>query len=83
MNASTRHATRQEAYWIPQRLVQGKPRHFMRWTFRQRKVFALVDGKRTISQIARLLSTSPTTVVETLYELQFMRKVAQEQILYV
>ena len=48
----------QEQQWIPQRLVQTLPSQFLLWTFVQRKVFALVDGKRTITQIAWLLSVS-------------------------
>lgn len=62
-------------YCIPQRLVQYQPHQFILWTFMQRKVFALVDGKRTVLQIAQLLSTSLSKVTKTLHELQAMQMV--------
>ena len=64
-------------YWTPRRLVQQQPREFISWTFMQRKVFALVDGKRTVLQIAQLLSTSLDTVTKALHELQAMQMITQ------
>ena len=65
-------------FWTPQRLVPYQPQHFHLWTFRQRTVFALVDGKRTVVQIAQMLSTSQNTVTQTLHELHNMRMVTKE-----
>ena len=67
-----------EHLWIPQRLMQAQPRQFLLWTFRQRTVFALVDGKRNTVQIARLLSISPTKVLQTLRQLQDVYMIAKE-----
>lgn len=64
-------------YCIPQRLMQYQPRQFILWAFMQRKVFALVDGKRTVLHIAQLLSTSLSRVTETLHELQDMQVITQ------
>ncbi len=68
----------QEQHWIPQRLIQTLPSQFLLWTFVQRKVFALVDGKRTIMQIAWLLSISPSKATKTLRELQDMGMIRKE-----
>ncbi len=68
----------QEQQWIPQRLVPSLPSQFLLWTFLQRKVFALVDGKRTITQIAQLLSISPFKATKTLRELQDMGMIMDE-----
>ena len=62
----------QELQWVPQRLIQALPSQFLLWTFVQRKVFALVDGKRTVTHIAWLLSISHFKVEKTLCELQNM-----------
>ena len=64
--------------WTPQRRVSSQPQHFHRWTFRQRTVFALVDGKRSVAYIAHMLSTSQETVLQTLHELHLMRMVTKE-----
>ena len=64
-------------YWTPRRLVQHQPHDFLAWTFMQRKVFALVDGKRTVLQIAQLLSTSLDKVTKALHELQKMHMITQ------
>ncbi len=64
-------------YWTPRRLVQHRPHDFLAWTFMQRKVFALVDGKRTILHIAQLLSTSLNAVTRVLHELQAMKMITQ------
>ncbi len=60
-------------YWTPRRLVQQQPHDFLTWSFMQRKVFALVDGKRTVLHIAQLLSTSLDTVTRALHELRAMK----------
>ena len=65
-------------FWIPQRLMPYQPQHFNLWTFRQRTVFALVDGKRTVVQIAQMLSTSQDTVMQTLHGLHDMGMVTKE-----
>lgn len=67
-----------EYQWVPQRLVQAIPSQFLLWTFVQRKVFALVDGKRTVIQITRMLSTSHFKVTKTLRELQDMGMIRKE-----
>ena len=66
------------AHWTPQRLVPYQPQHFHLWTFRQRTVFALVDGRRTGAHIAQMLSTSKETVIQTLHELHIMGMVTKE-----
>ncbi len=68
-----------EQQWIPQRLVQRLPPHFLLWTFRQRTVFALVDGERSTTYIAHMLSTSHNTVIQTHHELQELGMVAKEK----
>ena len=65
-------------FWIPQRLMPYQPQHFNLWTFRQRTVFALVDGKRTVAHIAHMLSTSQETVMQTLHELHIVGMVTKE-----
>jgi len=72
------HPSLVEQPWIPQRLVQAQPHHFLRWTFLQRKVFALTDGARTTHSIAWMLSTSPKRVTQTLRQLQAMGMIARE-----
>ena len=67
-----------DPFWIPQRLVPYQPQHFHLWTFRQRTVFALVDGKRTVAYIAHMLSTSQDMVAQTLHELYNMGMVTKE-----
>ena len=67
-----------DPFWIPQRQVLHQPQHFHLWTFRQRTVFALVDGKRTVAYIAHMLSTSQGTVVQTLHELYNMGTITKE-----
>lgn len=58
---------------IPRRLQeQVAPGQMVTWTRLQRQVFALVDGKKTVEQIAAILSASPPRVQQTLYELQAM-----------
>ena len=69
-----------EQPWIPQRLVQTQPRQFLLWTFRQRTVFALVDGKRNTMHIAQMLSISQYKVAQVLYELQDMQVIAKERL---
>ena len=64
--------------WTPRRRVSSQPQHFHRWTFRQRTVFALVDGKRSVAHIAQMLSTSQETVLQTLHELHLMGMVTKE-----
>ena len=68
-----------EQLWIPQRLMQSQPRQFLLWTFRQRTVFALVNGKRNIVEIAQMLSISPTKVLQTLHQLQAMPVIAKRR----
>ena len=69
-------------FWTPQRLVSFQSQHFHRWTFRQRTVFALVDGKRSVAHIAQMLSTSQDVVMQTLHELHIMGMVTKEMETY-
>ena len=71
-----------DPFWIPQRLVQYQPEHFHLWTFRQRTIFALVDGKRTVAYISHMLSTSQDTVLQTLHKLHEMGMVTKDNQTY-
>ena len=71
-----------DPFWIPRRLVLYQPEHFHLWTFRQRTIFALVDGKRTVAYIAHMLSTSQNTVMQTLQKLHEMGMVTKENQTY-
>ena len=76
------HPLMSEQPWVPQRLIQSHPRQFLSWTYRQRTVFALVDGTRNTVQIAQLLSISSMKVLKTLHELQDMYVIVKGNEMY-
>jgi len=63
---------------IPRRIGQVEREMTKAWSRKQRQVFALIDGERSIERIALILS-QPFTVVESIMsELQSMGVVALE-----
>ena len=60
---------------IPRRLVEPSPEQRKTWTRHQRLVFALVNGKNSVTYIAYLLSLSPTRVEQALTDLYQMQVV--------
>lgn len=56
----------------PQRSVQVEQGVISSWPRKYRQVFALVDGKRSVGQIAALLKLPPTVVEKIVNELQSM-----------
>ena len=61
---------RQYESLIPKRTVEGGQTMMISWSRRQRQVFALVDGMRSVEKIAALLRYPPELVEEVLNELQ-------------
>lgn len=55
---------------VPQRILQAEPGVMHACSRKQRQVFGLVDGSRTIEQIATILHQPSETVGEILTELQ-------------
>ena len=56
----------------PQRIVQAEQGVISSWPRKHRQVFALVDGKRSVGQIAALLKLPPTVVEEIVNDLQLL-----------
>lgn len=58
---------------IPRRTVQVDMNLMSIWPLRQRQVFLLVDGSRTIEQIAMILRQPSDAIEQILNELQWMQ----------
>ena len=54
----------------PQRIVQAEQSVISTWPRKHRQVFALVDGKRSLGQIADILKLSPAVVEGVVNDLQ-------------
>jgi hypothetical protein len=63
---------------IPRRLVLLEPWQMASWPRTYRMVYALVDGKKSVTKITEILSVSPGTVEQVLRDLQAMRVIAIE-----
>lgn len=63
-------------HMVPRRLREPKAEQRTTWTRTHRLVFALIDGKKSAAQIARLLSLSPTRVQKALHDLYQMNLLA-------
>lgn len=61
---------------VPRRLLEPHGEQRNAWTRPQRLVFALIDGKKSAAQIARLLSLSPALVQQALHDLYQMKLLA-------
>jgi len=48
------------------------------WQGIHKQVYSLADGKRSVTEIAALLSTTPEAIKEILHDLQSIRVVAME-----
>jgi hypothetical protein len=57
-------------YYIPQRTAGGAMPINGQWSREQRMVFALIDGRRSLIEIAQLLRRSPQVVEQIMYELR-------------
>lgn len=67
-----------KTYGVPHRLVEPQAAQLATWTFMQRKVFALIDGHKSIAQIAQMLSTSVQAVEQTCSELLAIHMIASK-----
>jgi hypothetical protein len=48
---------------VPRRARLLEPREFFSWSYPQRVVYSLVDGKRSVEAMARLLRQEPEKVL--------------------
>lgn len=62
----------------PRRLVVLEPQQMRPWQRTHKLVYGLVDGKRSVAEIAKLLSTTPEAIEEVLSDLRAIRVVAME-----
>ncbi len=63
-------ATPPQVAEIPRRLVQGEHTVIHSWSRKQRQVFGLVDGQRSIQRIALILRQPLTLVEDIVHDLQ-------------
>ena len=57
---------------VPRRIMQAEQGVMNAWSRKQRQIFGLVDGSRTVEQIATILHQPPPVVAEILNDLQAM-----------
>jgi hypothetical protein len=59
-----------QPFEVPRRLVQGEQGGMHAWSRKQRQVFALVDGRRSIERIAVILCQPLNVVKEIVHDLR-------------
>ena len=62
----------------PRRIVALEQQEMRPWQRMHKLVYALVDGNRSIAEIAKLLSTTPETVEDILNDLRSIRVIVME-----
>jgi hypothetical protein len=66
------------SYLVPRRLLQSPP--LSSWSREERLLFALIDGSRTVSEIAHLLRRSPEQIMPLLLSLIQRGAIALEEL---
>ena len=61
---------------VPRCLREPQAAQHTKWTRTQRLVFAMIDGKKSVGEIARFLSLSPSLVHQALFDLYQMNLLA-------
>lgn len=72
------HAVEKKAISRPRRIVVVEPWQMRLWQRMHKLVYGLADGKRNVTEIAALLSTTPEAIEEVLRDLQSIRVIAME-----
>jgi hypothetical protein len=73
INPQTRHTISR-----PRRIVALTQWQMRPWRDMHKQVYSLADGKKSVTEIAVLLSTTPEAIKEVLHDLQSIRVVALE-----